>query len=115
MKRETSSLPKVGAILLLGHFSPQGISYQKAAAHYNATYFKVDDWNVVTRGLSRSEIWKINEAFLTQQLKQGKRILFSHNPLEATPQSFFEQEVIFLKELGYRFRQVNQWTWEAFK
>ena len=28
--------------LVLGHFSDEGTSYQKVAAHYNATYFKVD-------------------------------------------------------------------------
>jgi len=97
----------------LGHFSREGVSYQKVAAHYNATYFKVDDWNAVTKGLSQDEIWRINENFLTQQLREGKQILFSHDPLRARPGSFFEREVNFLKDLGYNFKQRNQWTWEA--
>ena len=101
--------------VVLGHFAREGTSYQKVAAHYKATYFKVDNWNAVTKGLSQDEIWNINKAFLTQQVKQGKQILFSHNPLKARPQSFFEREVNFLQDLGYSFRQKNQWTWEAFK
>ncbi len=99
--------------LVLGHFAREGTSYQKVAAHYKATYFKVDDWNAVTKGLSQDEIWRINETFLTQQLRQGKQVLFSHNPANARAGSFFEREVDFLRELGYTFRQKNQWTWEA--
>lgn len=101
--------------LVLGHFSGDGVSYQKVAAHYEATYFKVDDWNAVTKDLSQDEIWMINETFLVQQLRQGKQILFSHNPESAKLGSFFEREVNFMRELGYDFRQKNQWTWEAFK
>ena len=99
--------------LVLGHFSRDSVSYQKVAAHYDATYFKVDDWNTVTKGLSQDEIWRINESFLDQQVIQGKQILFSHDPLNARPASFFEREVNYLRELGYEFRQKNQWTWEA--
>lgn len=101
--------------LVLGHFSRDGISYQKVAAHYNATYFKVGNWNAVTRGLSQNEIWRINETFLTQQLRQGKQVLFSHDPSKARAGSFFEREVNFLRDLGYSFRQKNQWTWEAIR
>jgi hypothetical protein len=53
--------------------------------------------------------------WLIQQLKEGKQILFSHDPLNAKADSFFEREVDFLKRLGYRFEQKNQWTWEAIK
>lgn len=99
--------------LVLGHFSREGVSYQKVASHYDATYFKVEDWNAVTKGLSQDEIWRINESFLDQQVMQGKQILFSHDPLVARPTSLFEREVNYLRDLGYEFRQKNQWTWEA--
>ena len=101
--------------VVLGHFSREGASYQKVAAHYKATYFKVDDWSTVTKNLSQDEKWLINETFLTQQLRQGKRVLFSHDPLKARAGSFFEREVTFLRDLGYSFRQKNEWTWEAVK
>jgi hypothetical protein len=99
--------------LVLGHFAREGTSYQNVAAHYKATYFKVEDWNAVTKGLTQDEIWRVNETFLTRQIRQGKQILFSHDPLKAKAGSFFEREVDFLRELGYTFRQKNQWTWEA--
>jgi hypothetical protein len=99
--------------LVLGHFARQGTSYQRVAAHYRATYFKVNDWNTVTKGLNQDEIWRINETFLTQQIRQGKQVLFSQNPAAARPGSFFEREVDFLRDLGYSFRQKNPWTWEA--
>ncbi|MFZ5637839.1 MAG: RHS repeat-associated core domain-containing protein [Pseudomonadota bacterium] len=99
--------------VVLGHFSRQGTSYQKVAAHYGASYFKVDDWNAVTKGLEPDEIWRINESFLDQQILQGKKILFSHDPLMARATSFFEREVNYLRDLGYEFRRRNQWTWEA--
>lgn len=99
--------------LVLGHFAKEGVSYQKVAAHYKATYFKVDDWASVTKGLSQDEIWRIKETFLTQQLKQGKQVLFLHNLVKARAGSFFEREVTYLRDLGYTFQQRNRWTWEA--
>ncbi len=99
--------------VVLGHFARTGTSYQKVAAHYEASYFKLKNWRAVTKDLSQDEIWRINESFLTQQIRQGKQILFSHNPATARPGSFFEREVAFLREAGYRFTQKNQWTWEA--
>ena len=99
--------------VVLGHYSREGTSYQKVAAHLEATYFKVKDWRAVTKGLSPDEIWRINEAFLENQIRQGKEILFSHNPLKAKPGSFFEREVHYLRKLGHEFRQKNEWVWEA--
>lgn len=99
--------------LVLGHFSQDGISYQKVAAHYKASYLKIDNWSSVKKGLSAEEAWQINETFLIQQISQGKQILFSHNPLSPRVGSFFEKEVDFLKDLGYRFERKNQFTWEA--
>ena len=101
--------------LVLGHFSRDGSTYQKVAAHYKATYFKVEDWNKVTKGLSPNEVWKINKAFLEQQIRQGKQILLSHDPSKVRPRSFYEKELNRLRDLGYNFKQVNQWTWEAVK
>ena len=46
-------------------------------------------------------------------MRQGKQILFSHDPGKARAGSFFEREVDFLKNLGYGFQKKNEWTWEA--
>ena len=99
--------------VVLGHFSPTGVSYQKVAAHYRASYFKVNNWNTVTKGLSQDEIMQINYAFLRQQIQQGKRIMFSHDPLKPRVGSFLQMDVNFLRALGYTFKKIDQWTWEA--
>ena len=101
--------------LVLGRYSLEGPSYQKVAAYYEATYFELNDWSSVTKGLTETEIWRINETFLDQQILQGKQILFSHNPLDVEPNTFFENEVDYLRAAGYGFRQKDQWTWEAIR
>lgn len=100
---------------LIFYFSRDTVSYQRVDAHYKATYFKIDNWNAVTKGLTQDEIWKINETFLIQQVRQGKVILFSHDPIRARPGSFFKREVDFLRDLGYKFKQINKWSWEALR
>ena len=80
------------------------------AAHYKASYFKVDNWGQITKGLSQDEIWQINESFFRQQIQQGKQIILSHNPATAT--GFFAKEVGYLESLGYKFVQEN-WVWKA--
>lgn len=99
-------------MLVLGKYAQDGKSYVKVAAHFKATYFKVENWGTVTKGLSVSETWKINEAFLKQQLQLGKQIILSHNPGTAT--GFYRQEIDFLRALGYRFVQ-DGWVWRAIK
>ena len=96
--------------LVLGKYLEDGKSYTKVAAHYKATYFKVENWGQVTKGLSQDEIWQINETFLRQQIQQGKQIILSHNPATAT--GFFAKEVGYLESLGYKFVQEN-WVWKA--
>ena len=64
----------------------------------------------MTKGLSPNETWKINEAFLKQQLRAGKNVVLSHDPAKAT--GFYAREVAFLKDAGYTFKQEN-WVWKA--
>ena len=98
--------------LVLGKFFEDGKSYAKVAAHFKATYLKGDNWREVTKMLTDDEVWSINMAFLRQQIKQGKQIIFSHNPDAAT--GFFLREVEFLEDLGYSFVK-DGWIWTATK
>jgi len=95
--------------LVLGKWSTTGTSYQKVAAHYKASYFKLDNWRELSKTLSDAELWKINEAFLRKQIKQGKQIILSHDPTKAT--GFFKNEVDFLSNF-YRFEK-DGWVWKA--
>jgi hypothetical protein len=100
-------------IVVLGKFSRDGgVSYQKVAAHYRASYFKVENWNEITKGMTEAEKWKLNEAFLMQQLSAGKQIILSQDPKIAT--GFFAEEVKYLERLGYHF-QKEGWVWRAVK
>ena len=96
--------------VVLGKTLEDGKAYTKVAAHYEATYFKLDDWRNLTQELSRDEIWEINKAFLDLQIRQGKRFVLSHSPDTAT--GAFLDEVRYLKDHGYRFER-NGWVWEA--
>jgi Flp pilus assembly pilin Flp len=96
--------------VVLGKFLEENRAYTKVAAHYGASYFKVENWAQVTKGLSRAETWKINEAFIRQQIQAGKQIILSHDPAKAT--GFFAQEVTYLEGLGYKFVKEN-WVWKA--
>ena len=96
--------------VVLGKFNEDRKSYTKVASHYEATYFKMENWKETTKGMPESEIWKINESFLRQQISQGKQIVLSHDPAKAT--GFYAREVEYLKSLGYKFEQDN-WVWKA--
>jgi hypothetical protein len=98
--------------LVLGKFDEAGRSYTKVGAHYKATYFKVENWRELSGTLTEGELWRINEAFLDQQLKLGKQIIFSHDPAKAT--GGFLNEVVYLERLGYEFVQ-DGWVWRAVK
>lgn len=84
--------------VVLGKFSKEGRSYTNVAAHYKASYLKVENWNQVTKGMTQAEKWEINEAFLRQQLSAGKQVILSHNPATAT--GFFAKEVTAYRGLS---------------
>ena len=96
--------------VVLGKFLEDGKSYTKVGAHYEASYFKLDNWRDITKTMSQDDIWKVNESFLRQQIKQDKQIILSHDPAKAT--GFYAREVDYLEALGYKFTQDN-WVWKA--
>ena len=98
--------------LVLGRGFEDGKSYTKVAAHYKASYFKLDNWTELSKTHTPDQIWRINETFLDHQLKAGKEIILSHNPAKAT--RFYLREVQYLEDLGYKFVQ-DGWVWKAVK
>ncbi|NVJ91090.1 MAG: DUF637 domain-containing protein, partial [Methylocystaceae bacterium] len=101
--------------ILLGRYSEDGISYNKVAQENNATYFELDNWDDVTKGLEEDQVWKINRTFLEEQVSQGKKVIFSHDPNSPSPGTFFEREVEFLTEKEFKFKKRDDGLWEAFK
>lgn len=57
-------------------------------------------------------MWNINETFLSNQLKEGKTFILSHDPATAT--GYFKQEVNFLEQKGFEFIKEGS-TWKAIK
>ena len=96
--------------LVLGQYLQDGKGYTKVAAHFNATYQKAKTWKDISNSLTPNQLWRINEAFLDQQIKAGKQIILSHDPAKAT--KFFKREVNYLRDLGYEFEK-NGWVWKA--
>ncbi len=94
--------------VVLGKFLEDGKSYTKVGAHYEASYFKLDNWRELDNSLD--DMWPINEAFLDQQVRAGKEIILSHDPEKAT--GYFKREVNYLQDLGFKFEQDN-WVWKA--
>ena len=60
-------------------------------------------------------MWKINENFLKQQIKQKKDIYLSHNPNEwIDTDTYYGKELRFLKRKGYEFIEDGD-IWKAEK
>ncbi|RMG24777.1 MAG: hypothetical protein D6732_23255, partial [Methanobacteriota archaeon] len=83
--------------VVLGKLYEDGYSYIDVANELEATYFHIENWDEISNTLSRDEIWEINEAFLRQQLAEGKEIILAHNPTSDRLQGFFKRELEFLK------------------
>lgn len=98
--------------MVLGKFIQDGKSYVKVAAHYRASYFKLKNWGKITKGMTEDQIWKINKAFMDQQIKAGKHIILSQDPSKAS--NFYLKEINYLKALSFRFVK-DGWVWKAIK
>lgn len=77
----------------------------------------MSDWNTVQRQMEfgNAEMWRINEAFLDQQVAQGKSFIFTANPVTARPDSYLYQEVNYLKNSGYTIQLADEGLYRAIK
>jgi len=82
--------------VMLGKFDDGGsTSYIQLAKDTGSTYFAMPTkvWNKLALKYG-DDMWKINEAFLNQQISAGKMFLSSHNALTAT--NYFFEEITYL-------------------
>ena len=117
LARNATKNPDSRTVVLGSGYTGDGsIAYTEFAEARGATYLKFDNWDEMVANMSPDEIWEINKAFLDEQIAQGKRILFSHDPNNPYPRSFFKREVDYLQEeLGYTFEKNAEGIWEATK
>ncbi len=99
-------------VVVLGKSFEGGKKYINVAAHYKASYLKARDWRKLMQKLNSDELWKINKAFLQQQIQDGKQFILSHDP--STASGFFLKEVSYLEQLGFTFIK-DGWIWRAFR
>jgi filamentous hemagglutinin len=59
------------------------------------------NWNVVSGEIGEAQMWGINQAFLDQQIAQGKSFLFTTNPVVTPEGSFTRRELNYLVSKGY--------------
>ena len=99
--------------VMLGKYNQDGISYIEAAGNKH-TYFDLGDkgWNEALNKVGESNMWEINKKFLEQQLQQGKSFYLSHDPMKAS--GYFQKEVNFLKDNGFKFIKDGEF-WKAVK
>ena len=99
--------------MMLGKYNQDGISYIEAAGNKH-TYFDLGDkgWNEALNKVGESNMWEINKKFLEQQLQQGKSFYLSHDPMKAS--GYFQKEVNFLKDNGFKFIKDGEF-WKAVK
>ena len=64
----------------------------------------------------RDEIWRINEEFLSQQIKAGKDIYLSSNPfLYMGDGSYYASEIQYLIDAGFDFVEEAGGVWHAIR
>ncbi len=85
-------------------------TYERIASERGSTFFKASDarWNEVKEmtGVGNNGMWRINKAFLDQQIAAGKTFVLANNP--ATDGGyFFAKEIAYLTKKGicYAFLQ----------
>ena len=66
------------------------------------------------------EIWKINKMFIDKQIAANKTIFLTNSPFElylfeSGELRFYQRELNYLTELGYRFEKVGTNLWIAIK
>jgi hypothetical protein len=52
-------------------------------------------------------MWRINQKFLDNQIRQGENFEFTTNPESLKPGSFGEKEYNYLKEMKYNLDNSN--------
>ncbi len=84
-------------------------SYVNVANKLGTQYFQLDNWDELSMKYSNNQIWKINKAFLDNQIQANNKIIFSHNPYLAEKGSFFAREVKYLTNQGFSFEKIGDY------
>ena len=84
--------------VMLGKYDGGGATSYIAKAGKEYTYFSLNEWDDVARIVGSQNMWKINQAFLDQQIALGKTFYTSHSIVGAS--GAFYEEIVYLQSLG---------------
>ena len=74
---------------------------------WDAIVKKLNEAGVVEPDEVNDEMWRINQRFLDNQIRQGKNFEFTNNPDALPKRSFGEREYNYLKEMKYNLDNSN--------
>lgn len=74
-----------------------------------------DAWNQISEltNHNQQELWRINKAFLDEQLSQRKEFYFSHDPFSPKREQYFSLEIEYLIEKGVKDFIKDGDLWKA--
>lgn len=79
-----------------------------------------DIWTLLEKetGGNYDEIWKVNQAFIDEQIAANKTILLSDNPhggyyFSDGSKRFYQRELDYLRNKGYTFEVTDDGLWKA--
>ncbi|MDG4977697.1 hypothetical protein, partial [Lactococcus lactis] len=99
--------------------SDKAQSYDQTAFRAGNTFFSMGSkgWDAIVKKINEAgivkqvdvdnEMWRINQKFLDNQIRQGKNFEFTTNPESLKPGSFGEKEYNYLKEMKYNLDNSN--------
>lgn len=112
-------------VVTLGSFVPLKVGSDKAQS-YDQTGFRAGNtffsmgskgWNAIVKKLNEAaivdpdevndEMWRINQRFLDNQIRQGKSFEFTTDPKTLDERSFGKMEYDYLKEMKYNLDNSN--------
>ena len=89
-----------GGKLALGRYP----NYIKLANKVGANSFNLS--NEEYTSMSSAERWAANKSVIDAAVKNGDHIIFSNFPSEATAESTFLKEIMYLKEIGVNIEDI---------
>ena len=74
---------------------------------WDAIVKKLNEAGIVKQVDVENEMWRINQRFLDNQIRQGKSFEFTKDPESLPKRSFGEREYNYLKEMKYNLDNSN--------
>ena len=94
------------ANVMLGKYDGGGSTSYIARAGNEYTYFSLKEWSEISKIIGEKNMWKINEAFLKQQISLGKTFYASHNIFDASIGTSFYREINYLNDMKINLFQL---------